>query len=423
MASIELLLSQARRHCPTKIPPSLSPFLRNHFHRFLSSSPESPPDNPVPKPNSRTPIQVEPVSYKPRDPPQSPPKDSSQSEPSYNARRPAEPNAPDQINPEARTWTREDLRYLKDMPTMSTVSYPTRVAPLPEEDRIMAEGEEERKERGDAELEREARRIQNEQRFAAMSRIRGEVEMVPFPTLIKVENDKAKVKSVYDLKEAIRLAKSNARTTFDETLEAHVKLTPEMRRSDLKLDGSVRLPHGWGKKFRVAVFAEGADADEARAAGADIVGGLELIQNIKNGSVKIDFDKCLATHAMMPNLKQIAKYLRQLMPDTKKGTVIKDVSNAVKEARDQGIMFKKDKTAIVHVGLGKLSFAEEALCENVGAFVNALLLAKPAGLKKSSKYAGYVNAFHICSTMGQSFQVSIQSLSIAADRHTRMHLQ
>lgn len=207
MASIELLLSQARRHCPTKIAPSLSPFLRNHFHRFLSSSPESASDNPVPKPNSRTPIQVEPVSYKPRDPPQSPPKDSSQSEPSYNARRPAEPNAPDQINPEARTWTREDLRYLKDMPTMSTVSYPTRVAPLPEEDRIMAEGEEERKERGDAELEREARRIQNEQRFAAMSRIRGEVEMVPFPTLIKVENDKAKVKSVYDLKEAIRLAK------------------------------------------------------------------------------------------------------------------------------------------------------------------------------------------------------------------------
>ncbi|CAH9089034.1 unnamed protein product [Cuscuta europaea] len=430
MALIELLLSQGRRHCSRNAPFPLSPAIRLHFQRFLSSATESPPTvNLIPKPDDRKPaIQIQPVSYKPKDPHETVSNDSSKTVPhpiSYNTKIPADPNAPEgPINPDSQTWTREDLRYMKDVPTISSVSYPTRVAPLPE-DRVMTEGEgnhqEERKERGDEELERESRRIQFEKRLAATNMM--ESQMVPFPTLIKVENEMAKVKTVFDLKEAIRLVKSNARTTFDETLEAHVKLTPEMRRSDLKLDGAARLPHGWGKKFRVAVFAEGADADEARAAGADVVGGLELIQNIKNGSVKIDFDKCLSTHSMMPNLRQIAKYLRQLMPDTKKGTVTKDVSNAVKEARDQGVLFKKDKTAIVHVGLGKMSFPEDALCENVGAFVNSLLLAKPAGLKKSSKYAGYVNTFHICSTMGPAFQVSIQSLSIAADRFTRSHMQ
>lgn len=434
MASIELFLSQARRHCSSKSRNQLPQFLRHHLHRFLSSAPESPPpDDPIQRPTNRTPIQIQPVSYKPRDPHESTLSSGSTSQSkersvplqpvSYDAKSPDELNAPqDRTNPEAQTWTREDLRYLKDMVSVSPVSYPTRVAPLPE-DRAAAEGEGRRQEelRGNVELEREVKRMVYENKFSATSRI--ETQMVPFPTLIQAEKEMAKAKAVYDLKEAIRLAKSNAKKTFDETLEAHVKLTPEMRRSDLKLDGAVRLPHGWGKKFKVAVFAEGVDADEARAAGADIVGGLELIQNIKNGSVKIDFDKCLSTHSMMPNLKQIAKYLRQLMPDTRKGTVTKDVSNAVKEARDQGILFKKDKTAIVHVGLGKMSFAEEALCENVGAFVNALLLAKPAGLKKSSKYAGYVNTFHICSTMGPSFQVSIQSLSIAADRHARMHMQ
>lgn len=218
------------------------------------------------------------------------------------------------------------------------------------------------------------------------------------------------------------IMQANAKKKFDETLEAHVVLTPDMRRTDLKLEGTVAVPHGFGKVYRIAVFAEGAAAAEAREAGADVVGGMELVENIKSGNVKLDFDKCFSTHAMMPSLRQIAKYLRQLMPDTKKGTVTKDISKAVKEAK-RGVPFKKDKTAIVHVGIGKVSFQEDALCENIGAFVHELLRQKPAGLKKSSKYAGYVNTVHLCSTMGPSFPVTMQSLSIAADRHVKKYVQ
>ncbi|XP_009772465.1 uncharacterized protein LOC107782852 [Nicotiana tabacum] len=410
MAAFELL-HQARRHCSYKTQSHFSPLLRSHFHRFLSSSssqsqPE-PPENPIP---------VQPVSYKPKDPPETPPAETT---PQASTR--PESNTQNTVNADGKTWTREDLRYLKDAPKITPVSYPTRVAPLPE-DRVEEEGGVEAK--GDEELERERRRIEAQKRAAMRRVLNVEEEMVPFPTLVNVKSDdeKKKKKAVYDLKEAIRLVKANAKKKFDETLEAHVVLTSDMRRSDLKLEGTVAVPHGFGKVYRIAVFAEGAAADEAREAGADVVGGLELIENIKSGNVKIDFDKCFSTHAMMPNLRQIAKYLRQLMPDTKKGTVTKDITKAVKEAK-QGVPFKKDKTAIVHVGIGKVSFQDEALCENVGAFVHELLRQKPAGLKKSSKYAGYVNTVHICSTMGPSFPVSIQSLSIAADRHARKYLQ
>lgn len=314
---------------------------------------------------------------------------------------------------------------MKDAPKIAPVSYPTKVAPLPEDLNVEEEGEKGNVEvKGDEELERERRRIEAQRRGLMRRVLNAEEEMVPFPSLIDVKSDekKKKKKVVYDLKEAIRLVKANAKKKFDETLEAHVVLTSDMRRSDLKLEGTVAVPHGFGKMYRIAVFAEGAAADEAREAGADVVGGLELVENIKSGNVKIDFDKCFSTHAMMPNLRQIAKYLRQLMPDTKKGTVTKDIAKAVKEAK-RGVPFKKDKTAIVHVGIGKVSFQEEALCENIGAFVHELLRQKPAGLKKSSKYAGYVNTVHLCSTMGPSFPVTIQSLSIVADRHARKYVQ
>ncbi|XP_016454220.1 uncharacterized protein LOC107778475 [Nicotiana tabacum] len=409
MAAFELL-HQARRHCSYKTPSHFSPLLRSHFHRFLSSSSsQSQPES------TENPIPVQPVSYKPKDPPETPSTETT----SQASTRP-ESNTKDPVNADGKTWTREDLRYLKDAPKITPVSYPTRVAPLPE-DRVEEDGGVEAK--GDEELERERRRIEAQKRAAMRRVLNVEEEMVPFPTLVNAKSDdEKKKKAVYDLKEAIRLVKANAKKKFDETLEAHVVLTSDMRRSDLKLEGTVAVPHGFGKVYRIAVFAEGAAADEAREAGADVVGGLELIENIKSGNVKIDFDKCFSTHAMMPNLRQIAKYLRQLMPDTKKGTVTKDITKAVKEAK-QGVPFKKDKTAIVHVGIGKVSFQDEALCENVGAFVHELLRQKPAGLKKSSKYAGYVNTVHICSTMGPSFPVSIQSLSIAADRHARKYLQ
>lgn len=192
------------------------------------------------------------------------------------------------------------------------------------------------------------------------------------------------------------------------------------KRSDQKVRGSTTLPHGSGKVLRVAVFAEGAAADEARAAGADVVGGDELIEEVKKSGGKFNFDKCISTPLFMPRLQKIASILRSMMPNPKLGSVTNDITGAVKEAKQGRIDFRVDSTSIVHVGLGKVSFSEEALRDNIGAFVNALLLAKPVGLKKTSKYAGYVNSFHLCSTMGPGFPVSIQSLSLAADRYNKL---
>lgn len=285
------------------------------------------------------------------------------------------------------------------------------------------EDQEMKEEKGvDEGLDREKSRIEsvNQRLMRRGSRI--EEEKVPFPTLIIQENV-GKAKAVYDLKEAIQLVKANAKCNFEETFEAHVKLTPDMRRTDLKLSGSVLLPHGSGKKYRVAVFAEGDAAAEAREAGAAHVGGLDFIEEIKNGK-KFDFDKCFATHQMMRNVLKIAKKLKRgMMPNPENGTVTNDMSRAVKEAVSQTVLFQKDKTAIVHVPLGKVTYSEEALRENIGAFMNALLLAKPAGLKKTSKYAGYVNTVHICSTMGPAFPVTVQSLSMAVDRYNKLRLQ
>ncbi|PWA59592.1 ribosomal protein L1p/L10e family [Artemisia annua] len=274
----------------------------------------------------------------------------------------------------------------------------------------------------------ERRKIEAENRvMRRVFRGQEEEQKVPFPVMVKVEKteDKGDGKKVaLDLKEAVHLVKANAKCNFDETLEAHVKMAVDLRRTDLKLAGSLSLPHGSGKALKVAVFAEGPAADEARAAGADLVGGEDLIEGIKSGKINIkEIDKCITVPQLMPRIsKEISKKLNRLTPNPRDGSVTTDISTAVKEAK-KNIKFKKDKTAIVHVGLGKVSFTEEALCENVGAFVNALLQAKPAGLKKSSKYAGYVTTFHICSTMGQSYPVSIQSLSIAADRYAKQQLR
>ncbi|CAH8385349.1 unnamed protein product [Eruca vesicaria subsp. sativa] len=195
----------------------------------------------------------------------------------------------------------------------------------------------------------------------------------------------------------------NAKAKFDETPEAHVRLGIEKGRSELIVRGTLALPHSVKKDVRVAFFAEGSDAEDAKAAGADVVGGLELIEEIlKSG--KIDFDRCLATPKMMPRVYKISRILNNhgLMPNPKQGSVTKDVMKAVKDAKAGHTKFRMDKTSILHVPLGKMSFPEDALRENVGAFMNALLLAKPAGLKKTSKYAGYVNAFHLCNGKGLS---------------------
>ncbi|KAI6673130.1 hypothetical protein NL676_001036 [Syzygium grande] len=258
-----------------------------------------------------------------------------------------------------------------------------------------------------------------------LSRVLEEEEraMVPFPMILKAE--KRESKAVFDLAEAIRLVKANARAKFDETIEAHVRLGIEKKRSDLIVRGSLVLPHGTGMKVsKIAFLGEGADADEARAAGADIVGGPELVEKIANSGGKFDVQKCFTTPGFMPQVLKIAKVLKPLglLPNAKQGTLVSDVARAVREAKQSNVDFKMDKTSIVHVGVGKVSLSEDDLRENIGAFVNALLRAKPAGLKKTSKYAGYVNSFHICSTMGPGFSVSIQSLSKAADHYNKVSL-
>lgn len=331
--------------------------------------------------------------------------------------RQAEAGTEQATDVQARSWTREDIRYVKDVPSISPVSYPARVAPLPE-DRVTASTEEEvEAPKKDEELERERKRIETDVRVRRI--LRTEEVKVPFPTLIKV--DKKPQKVVLDLQEAIREVKANAKRNFIETIEAHVRLGVDPRRGDQMVRGATTLPHGTGKVVRVAVFAEGAAADEARDAGADIVGGDELIEEIKKGGGKLNFEKCISTPSFMPRLGKIARILgpRGMMPNPKLGSVTSDVAGAVKEAKRGRIDFKLDKSAIVHVGLGKVNFSEEALRENVGAFVNALLLAKPVGLKKTSKYAGYVSSFTLCSTMGPGFPISIQSLSMAAENYKK----
>ncbi|XP_076903547.1 uncharacterized protein LOC143558623 [Bidens hawaiensis] len=411
MAALQRLLSQARRHSPISHYSSSSPWLL--LHRSLCSSSPNPDPNPPPnEPISTRPVQ--PVSYpiKPKDPANNSPPDSNTQNPQVHGNT---------------GWSREDVRFVKDFNPSSPVSYPNRVAQLPEDKKGDAGGGE--SERTSEEMEAERRKIEADNRvMRRVFRVGVEEQSVPFPTMLKAEERKSSnnkgQKVVHDLKEAVQLVKANAKRNFDETLEAHVKLAVDLRRTDLKLTGSLSLPHGSGKALRVAVFAEGTAADEARAAGADLVGGEDLIEGIKNGSINTkDIDKCIAMPQLMPQIgKEISKKLNRLTPNARDGSVTTDISRAVKEAK-KNITFKKDKSAIVHVGLGKVSFTEEALCENVGAFVNALLLAKPAGLKKSSKYAGYVTTFHICSTMGPSFPVSIQSLSIAADRYTKLQMR
>ncbi|XP_028092808.1 uncharacterized protein LOC114293002 isoform X1 [Camellia sinensis] len=451
MAALEFILSQARRHCSTKSssylrlrhyskprttsPPPRPPLPFLEFNRSLCSESapaaeaekeEAPrPNEPTrrpPKPTSSAPIQSVSYPVKPK---------SEQDLTSQPPRRERDYSDKPIINAEevrGAAWTREDIRYVKNIPKLSPVSYPSRlVAPLPE-DRLAEdapapsdEGQVKEERNKDAQLDRETVRIQADNRRFRWA-LRGvEEERLPFPTLIK-QQQQNKDKVIFDLQEAIRLVKVNAKANFNETVEVHVNLAAELRRTDLKLDGIATLPHGTGKAAKIAVFADGSAADEARAAGANVVGGVELVEEIKNGNVKAHFDICITTHQFVPRLQKLGNILKSRMPSTKAGTVTDDVAKAVREAKRLVKFNKKDKAAVVHVGIGKVSYSEEALRENIGAFVNALLAAKPAGLKKSSKYAGYVNSVHICSTMGPGFSVSIQSLSIAADHYNRLQL-
>jgi large subunit ribosomal protein L1 len=206
------------------------------------------------------------------------------------------------------------------------------------------------------------------------------------------------------LEEAITLIKSNATAKFDETIEVAMNLGVDPRHADQMVRGVVTLPNGTGKTVRVAVFARGPKADEAKAAGADIVGAEDLMQEIQSG--KIDFDRCIATPDMMPLVGRLGKILgpRNLMPNPKVGTVTMDVKGAVEAAKGGEVQFKVEKAGIIHGGIGKVSFSADALAQNVRAFVDAVSRAKPSGAKGT-----YLKKVSLSSTMGPGVSVDLAS--------------
>ena len=206
--------------------------------------------------------------------------------------------------------------------------------------------------------------------------------------------------------EAIRLIIGNKKTKFDETIEISMNLGVDPRHADQMVRGVVALPNGTGKSVRVAVFTKEDKADEAKAAGADLVGAEDLAEEIQNG--KIDFDRCIATPDMMAVVGKLGKVLgpKGLMPNPKLGTVTPNIADAIKAAKGGEIEFRVEKAGIVQAGIGKSSFAQEALVENVNAFVNAILKAKPNGVKGT-----YVERVTLSSTMGPSVKLNVATLT------------
>ena len=206
------------------------------------------------------------------------------------------------------------------------------------------------------------------------------------------------------VEEAVSLIKGSANAKFDETLEIAMNLGVDPRHADQMVRGVVDLPNGTGKSVRVAVFARGAKADEAKAAGADIVGAEDLMETVQGGT--IEFDRCVATPDMMPIVGRLGKVLgpRNLMPNPKVGTVTMDVTEAVQSAKGGQVQFKVEKAGVIHAGIGKVSFDEGKLVENIRAFVDAVARAKPAGSK-----GAYMKKIALSSTMGPGVSVSIDN--------------
>ena len=209
----------------------------------------------------------------------------------------------------------------------------------------------------------------------------------------------------YALKEAVKIVKENATAKFDETIDIAVNLGVDPKYADQMVRGVCSLPHGTGKTVRVAVLAQGEKADQAKAAGADIVGAESLIDSILSG--KVDFDRCIATPDMMGMAGKGARILgpKGLMPNPKLGTVTTDVENAVKKAKAGEVQYRVEKNGIVHAGVGKASFTEEQLYENTKAFIDAIMKAKPAGAKGT-----YLKKISLSSTMGVGIKVDSTAL-------------
>lgn len=209
----------------------------------------------------------------------------------------------------------------------------------------------------------------------------------------------------YSLKDAVKIVKENATAKFDETIDLAINLGVDPKHSEQMIRGVCRLPHGNGKTVRVAVFAKDAKADEAKAAGADIVGAENLVDSIMSG--KVDFDRCIATPDMMGMAGRVARILgpKGLMPNPKLGTVTTDVATAVKNAKAGEVQYRVEKSGIVHAGVAKASFTDEQIYDNAKLFIETIIKAKPATLK-----GNYLKKISISSTMGVGVKVNASEL-------------
>jgi large subunit ribosomal protein L1 len=214
------------------------------------------------------------------------------------------------------------------------------------------------------------------------------------------------VNKAYPLEEAVKLIKERAKAKFDETIEIAMNLGVDPRHADQMVRGVVTLPNGTGRTLRVGVFARGAKADEARAAGADVVGAEDLVEIVQKG--EINFDRCIATPDLMPLVGRLGKVLgpRGMMPNPKVGTVTMDIKGAVQGAKGGSVEFRVEKAGIIQAGVGKASFSAEKLVENIRTFADAVQKAKPPGAK-----GHYLNRVSVSSTMGPGVKVDTATLA------------
>lgn len=232
--------------------------------------------------------------------------------------------------------------------------------------------------------------------------------MVKFAKRTKAAREGIDRTKLYELSEAVSAVKERATAKFDETIELSMNLGVDPRHADQMVRGVCVLPNGTGRTVKVAVFARGDKADEATAAGADVVGAEELVQIVQGGT--IDFDRCIATPDMMPLVGRLGKVLgpRGMMPNPKVGTVTMDVGEAVKAAKGGAVEFRVEKAGIVHAGIGKASFSADALLENIRAFTDAVQKAKPTGAKGT-----FLKRVAVSSTMGPGVHVDPNSVTSA----------
>ncbi|WCR56679.1 50S ribosomal protein L1 [Rickettsia asembonensis] len=223
---------------------------------------------------------------------------------------------------------------------------------------------------------------------------------------IREAREKVKSDTLYNLTNAVERLKSVSYVKFDPTLEIVMKLGIDPRHSDQMVRGVVNLPAGTGKTIRVAVICKEEREEEAKSAGADLVSSTNIIDEIKAG--RINFDVCIATPDMMAVIGSVARILgpKGLMPNPKLGTVTLDIKNAIKNAKSGQVEYRAEKAGIIHAGLGKLSFSDQDLLKNLNAFIEAVIKAKPAGLKGS-----YLKAMYLSSTMGASVQIDLTSIA------------